>query len=193
MERMLNTAGAGIQRIAATVELLGTYSREGYARALRHHDVFSGLADVVGLVHRTTGRNVQVSTSHEGEGLIECVPEEWNQVVTNLTQNAIEVVPEASGAVTVRGWCEGDQLLLSVKDNGPGISAEDQQRIFTPFFTTKAPGRGMGLGLTIVWRVVTGLGGNVRVTSAPGAGTEFVVRVPRAVRTARAAEASRSA
>ena len=66
-----------------------------------------------------------------------------------------------------------------MKDNGPGIPPEVQARLFTPFFTTKGPGRGMGLGLTIARRVVQSLGGTLHVTSAPGAGAEFVVRVPR--------------
>ena len=52
-------------------------------------------------------------------------------------------------------------------------------RIFTPFFTTKGPARGTGLGLAIVWRVVQSLEGSIDVLSQPGAGTEFVVRIPR--------------
>jgi signal transduction histidine kinase len=66
-----------------------------------------------------------------------------------------------------------------VKDNGPGIPPEVQARLFTPFFTTKGEGSGMGLGLTIVRRVVQSLHGTLRVASAPGAGAEFEVRVPR--------------
>jgi len=65
-----------------------------------------------------------------------------------------------------------------VADNGPGIPADVQARLFTPFFTTKGPGRGMGLGLTIARRVVQNLGGSLQVVSAPGAGAEFIVRVP---------------
>jgi len=79
--------------------------------------------------------------------------------------------------VRVSGFREDDQLVLSVKDNGPGIRPEDIQRIFTPFFTTKGPGRGMGMGLTIVWRIVQNLGGTLEVK--PGPGAEFVLRLPR--------------
>src|SRR5213075_2220411 len=104
-------------------------------------------------------------------------PEEFNQVLTNLVQNAIEACPESGGLVRVRGWYDGDSLVVSVKDNGPGVRSEDVQRIFTPFFTTKGPGRGMGMGLTIVWRVVQSLGGSLEVK--PGLGAEFVLRIPR--------------
>jgi signal transduction histidine kinase len=81
--------------------------------------------------------------------------------------------------VLVRGRVEGDALVVSVKDNGPGIPPDVLQRLFTPFFTTKGPGQGVGLGLTITRRVVQSLGGNLQVTSAPGQGTEFVARLPR--------------
>jgi two-component system C4-dicarboxylate transport sensor histidine kinase DctB len=79
--------------------------------------------------------------------------------------------------VRVRGYGDGDALVVTVKDNGPGVRSEDLPRIFTPFFTTKGPGRGMGLGLTIAWRVVQNLGGTLEVL--PGPGAEFVLRVPR--------------
>jgi two-component system C4-dicarboxylate transport sensor histidine kinase DctB len=72
-------------------------------------------------------------------------------------------------------------VVLSVTDNGSGIAAEDRPRIFTPFYTTKDVGAGMGLGLTIAHRVVTSLGGTLKVTSQAGAGSEFTVRLPRRV------------
>jgi signal transduction histidine kinase len=105
------------------------------------------------------------------------VPEEFNQVVSNLLQNAIEASPEVGGLVKVRGFSEGESVVITVKDNGPGIRPEDLARIFTPFFTTKGPGRGMGMGLTIAWRVVQSLSGTLE--ARPGPGAEFVLRVPR--------------
>ncbi len=178
MEQLFGIAESGIKRIAGTVELMGSYSRAGYERRLRPHDAFAAVRDVVGMVLPATGRKVLVEISFEGEGTINCVPEEFNQVLTNLTQNAIEAAPDPGGLVRIRGWRENGSVMLSVKDNGTGIKAEDQARIFTPFFTTKGPGRGMGLGLTIAWRVVQSLGGNLAVNSPPGEGAEFVVRLP---------------
>jgi signal transduction histidine kinase len=120
---------------------------------------------------------VKVELELEGDGIVECVPEEFNQVISNLVQNGIEASPDAGGLVRVRGFSEGDRVVVSVKDNGPGVRAEDRARLFTPFFTTKGPGRGMGMGLTIAWRVMQSLGGTLEVL--PGPGAEFVVRVPR--------------
>ncbi len=177
MTELFDICESGIKRITATVELMSSYSRAGYSRQLRGHDVFGAVRDIISLVLPATGRGVRVETELEGDGMIECVPEELNQVLTNLTQNAIEACPEEGGLVRIRGSGDAAQLVISVKDNGPGVRPEDASRIFTPFFTTKGPGRGMGLGLTICWRVVQSLGGSLEVK--PGPGAEFILRVPR--------------
>jgi signal transduction histidine kinase len=177
MREMFDLAESGIRRIAGTVELMSSYSKAGYSRQVRPYDIFGAIREVVSMVLPATGRPVQVDLDLPGEGMVECVPEEFNQVISNLVQNAIEACPDAGGLVRVRGFPEGESLVIAVKDNGPGVRAEDAHRIFTPFFTTKGPGRGMGMGLTIAWRVVQSLGGSLEVR--PGMGAEFILRVPR--------------
>jgi signal transduction histidine kinase len=177
MRELFDIAESGIKRIAGTVELMSSYSRAGYSRQMRPHDVFGAVRDVVALVLPATGRAVRVELDLVGDGVVECVPEELNQVVSNLVQNAIEASPDVNGLVRVRGMIEGDAVVVMVKDNGPGVRSEDIARIFTPFFTTKGPGRGMGLGLTICWRVMQSLGGTLEVL--PGPGAEFIIRLPR--------------
>jgi two-component system, NtrC family, sensor kinase len=175
---LFQVAESGIKRIAGTVDLMGSYSRAGYTRELRPYDLHQAAREVVDLVLPATGRKVQVETRFEGDCSVECVPDEMNQLLTNLVQNAIEASPEQTGRVDVTGRVEGATLELRVKDNGHGIKPEDKQRVFTPFFTTKGPGRGMGMGLTIVWRVATSLGGTLAVESEPAQGTEFLLRIP---------------
>ena len=177
MRELFEIAESGIKRIAGTVELMSSYSRVGYSRQMRPHDLFGAVRDVVSLVLPATGRAVRVELDLVGDGVVECVPEELNQVVSNLVQNAIEASPDVNGLVRVRGVIEGDAVVVMVKDNGPGVRSEDIARIFTPFFTTKGPGRGMGLGLTICWRVMQSLGGTLEVL--PGPGAEFIIRLPR--------------
>jgi signal transduction histidine kinase len=180
MRELFDVAESGIRRITRTVELMGNYSKAGYARQLRPHDAFEATRDVVGIVLPATGRKVQVDLRFEGDGRVECVPEEFNQVLTNLVQNAIEASPDdGTGRVEVHGRNEDGRFVLSVRDNGHGIKPEDRARLFTPFFTTKGPGRGMGLGLTIAWRVVQSLGGTLDIDSVPGQGARFTVRVPQ--------------
>jgi len=177
MRELFEIAESGIKRIAATVELMSSYSKAGYSRQLRPHDVFTSIREVVAMVLPATGRAVQVDLDLVGNGTMECVPEEFNQVISNLVQNAIEAAPDTGGRVRVRAFGEGENLIVSVKDNGPGVPPEAVQRVFTPFFTTKGPGRGMGMGLTIAWRVVQSLGGTLELK--PGPGAEFVLRIPR--------------
>ncbi len=181
MKTMVKTAESGVARIAATVDLMRRYSREGYSRVERPHDLFGSARDVVAMVLPATGRRVEVTTRFEGDGTVECVPEEVHQLVTNLVQNAIEASPDGEGRVEVVGVGTAEEVCLTVTDNGPGVKPEDHGRIFSPFFTTKAPGAGMGMGLTISWRVVQSLGGTLTEEGKYGEGARFVVRIPRRV------------
>jgi len=177
--KMGDTAEAGVKRIARTVELMKNYSREGYARVSRPYDVFAAAKEVASIVLPATGRDVRVEFAFDGEGLVKCVPEEMNQVLTNLIQNAIEAVADdGSGRVWISGRRENSRVVIAVKDNGPGIPTDVRSRIFTPFYTTKGPGKGMGMGLTIAWRVVRSLGGAIQVDSQVGQGAEFRITLP---------------
>ena len=179
IDELLGVADSGVKRIGSTVELMSRYGRAGYKRVMVPHDAWAAAHAVVGIVLPATGRHVKVDVDLEGDGTLECVPEEFGQVLSNLVQNAIEAVPEETGRVRVRGRVEDAEIVLSVKDNGPGIPPDLLQKLFTPFFSTKGPGRGVGLGLTITRRAVQSLGGNLQVSSTVGQGTEFVVRLPR--------------
>ncbi len=179
LHELLGVADSGVKRIGSTVELMSRYGRAGYKREMVPHDAWDAARTVVGIVLPATGRKVKVDLDLDGDGTLECVPDEFNQVLSNLVQNAIEAVPEETGWVRVRGRVEGDHLTVTVKDNGPGMPQEVVQRLFTPFFTTKGPGQGVGLGLTITRRVVQSLGGTLQVSSLIGQGTEFVARLPR--------------
>jgi signal transduction histidine kinase len=183
VREMLGVAESGLRRIAGTVDLMSRYGRAGFRREVTALDAWEAVRTVAGVVLPATGRPVELDIDLAGDGTLECFPDEFHQVVTNLVQNAIEAGPDG-GHVRVAGTVDGETLVLSVKDDGPGIPPDVQARLFTPFFSTKGPGRGMGLGLTIVRRVVESLGGTLRVTSVPGEGAEFAVRVPRRQRRA---------
>ena len=101
---------------------------------------------------------------------------ELNQVWANLIDNALDAVGE-NGRVIVTARPEGARVVVRVTDDGPGIPAEVKSRIFDPFFTTKPVGKGTGLGLDIVRRLVDRNDGSIEVESGPGR-TEFRVAVP---------------
>lgn len=101
-------------------------------------------------------------------------PAGWTPRLRIATAPAAQAPGSAPEALRQAPGC----LVLSVTDNGEGMSAEVQSRAFEPFFTTKAPGHGTGLGLAVVWGVVEGLGGTIHLRSAPGEGTTFTIHLP---------------
>ncbi len=107
-----------------------------------------------------------------------CYPGDLNQVWTNIIDNAIQAMG-GHGTLTIRTMREGDGFVrVELGDDGPGIPEEIVERIFTPFFTTKAFGEGTGLGLDLAWRIVVEKHqGNLRVESRPG-DTRFIVLLP---------------
>jgi signal transduction histidine kinase len=82
----------------------------------------------------------------------------------------------------------GDKVLISVKDNGPGIPQKILDKIFQPFFTTKPTGKGTGLGLSLSYDIVKAHGGEIKVESKEGEGTEFIIQLPVVFVKAHAAE-----
>jgi two-component system, NtrC family, sensor histidine kinase PilS len=102
------------------------------------------------------------------------------QAFSNLVRNAVEACIGASKApdVVIDGHIEGDHVRISVDDNGPGIDASDRERIFTPFVTTK--GRGTGLGLALVQKIIVTHNGRVLVASSPQGGASLQVILPLA-------------
>lgn len=106
------------------------------------------------------------------------------QVVLNLLQNAIDALQKREAgsdapAIAIRGEVSEDKSLIHFRDNGEGIPTENLDKIFDPFFTTKDVGQGMGLGLSICYRIVKESGGQILVKSETGKFTEFTLEFPR--------------
>lgn len=110
---------------------------------------------------------------------VECDVDQVRQVLWNLVTNAAQALRDSGRGSRIRVACEpqpGGGATLTVEDDGPGIPAHDLQRIFTPFFTTKA--KGTGLGLAVVQRIVDAHGGSVAVHTPAQGGAHFAVRLP---------------
>ena len=104
-------------------------------------------------------------------------PIQFTQVIFNLLINA-QHASSPGQEIGIELRRENEELLLRIRDAGHGISEELQPRIFEPFFSTKAPGEGSGLGLSVVHGIVKSHGGRITVSSRPGAGAAFTVRLP---------------
>jgi signal transduction histidine kinase len=141
-------------------------------------DIRRGIADTFTVLGgKTRAKSVNVSMSLADDlPRAHAVGAELNQVWMNLIDNALDAVSEG-GHVTVSAAREMNRILVRIVDDGPGIPADIQGRVFDPFFTTKGVGKGSGLGLDIVRRLVKQHDGDITLESTPGR-TEFQVRLP---------------
>ena len=105
-------------------------------------------------------------------------PYQLRQVLLNLLTNAIHATG-SGGNITIKLEVIGEEVALSVQDTGQGIPKENLERIFEPFFSTKSPGEGTGLGLFVTRGIVEKLGGTIEVESRLGHGTSFCIKLPK--------------
>jgi signal transduction histidine kinase len=115
---------------------------------------------------------------------IECFPGKLNQVIANLLSNAVAAtkLPGRTSMdrhVSITSCYDEKNVYISVKDNGVGMDQATVEKIFMPFFTTKAVGEGTGLGLSIAKSIIEDHGGQIVVKSDPGHGSEFLIHLPR--------------
>jgi signal transduction histidine kinase len=122
------------------------------------------------------GSNVKLRTHFDPAlTLIHADAEQLWQTVLNLIRNSREAMP-GGGELTIGTWRDGVRALLRVSDNGKGMTAEQLERLFEPFYTTKK--EGTGLGLTLVQQIVTEHGGHIECESASGKGSTFTIILP---------------
>jgi two-component system NtrC family sensor kinase len=99
------------------------------------------------------------------------------QVFLNLLTNAIDAIG-SSGTIEVASWRSDDHIVVTIKDDGPGLSEDMMRKIFDPFFTTKDPGKGTGLGLWVSHNIIAKMGGGIHVKNNPDKGAVFTVEIP---------------
>jgi signal transduction histidine kinase len=112
-------------------------------------------------------------------------PVKIQQVLVNLGLNARDAMP-GGGLLTFRTSQVEENVCLEVSDTGCGMSEEVRVRAFDAFFSTKAPGKGTGLGLAMVANIIAAHGGKIEVASTPGVGTQFRFEFPPSLRKERA-------
>jgi two-component system NtrC family sensor kinase len=137
------------------------------------------LASVLPLVRKRAAVScVEIHQLHAPEPLPILVDVgQLKQVLINLLTNALDAMPNG-GNIFVQTERQQDEVVISVRDTGPGIPAEHVDRIFEPFFTTKSSVSGTGLGLSVSLGIIERHGGTITVESKPGAGATFAVRLP---------------
>ena len=166
------------KRIADLVGAVKSFTRMDRQGDITTFDIHEGLESTLALfAHRIRDRELVLTRAWAtGMPLVRGSATELNQVWANLISNAVDAAGER-GRLTVRTFLEGTMAVAEVIDDGPGIPAGLQNRIWEPFFTTKPVGQGTGLGLDISRRIAEEHGGQISVDSKPGE-TRFAVRLP---------------
>ncbi len=192
----VHEAASVIERAAERAAQL-TSQLLGFARGGKQHDIpvdlHETIREVSGLLQRTIDKRIAIR--HELNAPCATVrsdPAQMEQVILNLALNARDAMPrggeitfrteaaylEAEDCPRTQGCAPGPYLIVSVCDTGTGIAGSIRDRVFEPFFTTKEPGKGTGMGLAMVYGIVTNHGGFVTLTTEVGRGTTFRVHLP---------------
>jgi signal transduction histidine kinase len=191
-QKLVNSAVASAERGAQLTQQLLAFARKQHLepKLLSLNDIVTAMS---GLLERAIGTSIRVHLRLE-RGLWSALvdPNQLELLILNLGINARDAMPKggriAIATANLRAadpdrpadLPPGDLIRLSVADTGEGMSEEVLARAFEPFFTTKERGRGSGLGLSQVYGVAKQSGGDVRIKSAPGCGTQVDIYLPRA-------------
>jgi len=176
VERILDSAERGAR---LTSDMLA------FARKTQREDAPFSLHEVVERVCEAV-RDSQAKASRVVVALDLVAPwvsgdqQQLHQALLNLCLNGLDAM-DTPGVLTVGTLVEGDVVRLTVRDTGVGMAPEIRERVFEPFFTTKSPGRGTGLGLSMVYGIVRDHGGRISIESEVGEGTSVVVVLPLTV------------
>lgn len=179
LERALEKIESGVERTKRiTHQLLGEVKSPGpQAHEINMSELAQETVDAAATEAAKKGIRFRV-VSDRGSPVIWSDPYQIRQILINLLTNAVQA-SSAGDEITLRLMPFPHGIRVSVKDQGQGIPRENLDKIFDPFFSTKSPGNGTGLGLYVARRVVEDLEGTIEVESLYGRGTEFSVRLPR--------------
>lgn len=168
-----------IDRISTIIQSLLNIARP--KQAVRVPVVIADVADtaLAFLSEKLRMRCVTVERAYETAPPVPGDPDKLQQLFLNLFLNAVDAMPDG-GVLRVAIRRRGKDVEVSVGDTGVGIPATDLRSIFKPFFSTKPPGRGSGLGLVVAEGIVADHGGHIEVRSEVGRGTEFTMALPAA-------------
>jgi two-component system NtrC family sensor kinase len=179
---LLSGIGEGAKRTAEIIRSLKNFSRLDESDT-KPVDLNEGLESTLVLLRSTVPPFIRIVKDLPAIPLVECLPGKINQVFMNLITNAIHALkvkenPEPEEYIYISTRSEGDQVKISIRDTGPGMTDEVKQKIFEPFFTTKQVGEGTGLGLSIVFSIIEKHKGHIDVVTKVNLGTEFIITLP---------------
>ncbi|MCC3508025.1 MAG: HAMP domain-containing protein [Microcoleus sp. PH2017_17_BER_D_A] len=176
IQRGTQTINTATDRASKVVFALKNYARHDSSEVMIQSDLVDGIETVLTLYQNNLKHGVEVLRNFQEIEPVLCYPDQLNQVWTNLIHNALQAM-DNKGTLTLDVFQESNRVKVAVTDSGKGIPEEVISKIFQPFFTTKPPGEGTGLGLDIVRKIIEKHRGTIEVASVPGK-TTFTVSIP---------------
>lgn len=189
LPHLLNSMAFGANRIQNIVIALRTFSQLDQSK-IKQVDIHQNIDSILMLLQnqlysQVEHKNITVIKEYDNLPFIECNAANLNQVFLNILTNSIDALQEnlmmninPQINITTK-LLETNDCLISIADNGVGISQEYQQKIFDPFFTTKPVGKGTGLGLFVSYQIIVEEhNGQILCSSSLGKGTEFQIKIP---------------
>jgi signal transduction histidine kinase len=169
-EKMVGEIKEASRRISSLVNSIKSYSHMDRSSDKTPTDIREGIQNTITILGHKLSKNQVKLIEEFDEHLpqINAIPGELNQVWTNIIDNALDAMEASGGELKIKADRKGDVVNVQIIDSGSGIPKEIQSRIFEPFFTTKDIGKGTGLGLEVVHRIVQGHNGSINLESAPG-------------------------
>ncbi len=150
---------------------------------LKKVDLNEGIDSTLVLLNSAMANRIQVVKNYDPDAYLECYPGKLNQVIMNITNNAIHAMladpDKKNGTLTITTKSLPDSINITISDTGTGMSEEVRSKIFDPFYTTKGVGQGTGLGLSIVYSIIELHKGSIAVTSELNIGTTFSIDLPK--------------
>lgn len=190
VDELLHSMQVGTKRILEIVKSLRNFSRLDEAK-VKQVDIHEGIESTLMILrHRCQGLNhispIKITKEYNAITKLDCHPSQMNQVFMNILSNAIDAIIEnqdrlkTAGKICIRTEVQQPHyLVVTIKDNGPGIPDCIRTKIFDPFFTTKKVGKGTGLGLSISHQIVTEMHqGKLECYAVPEGGTKFIIKLP---------------
>lgn len=181
--KAIKQALEGVERVAEIVKAMKSFSHVESRQGAMIINVHEALNSALIISRNSYKHHAEIETHFSPDvGNIECYPNELNQVFLNLIINAAHAIEEAStgtGIIRIETRKVGDAVEILIQDNGAGIPAENQEKVFNLFFTTKPIGKGTGQGLSLSHSIVVEKHhGKLFFESSPGVGTTFHIQLP---------------
>jgi len=183
VENMLSESDEGLSRIMNIVGSLKSFSRVEQSGDFSLYDVNAGIESTIVVARNEIKYVADIRLNLGDLPPINAKGSEINQVILNILVNAAQAIEskkrDKKGSIEIRTSSSGENVMIEIQDDGPGIPEEARMKIFDPFFTTKEPGKGTGLGLSISYDIIVAKhGGRLNVDSVPGKGTTFTIALP---------------